>query len=299
MQKFLGSSSISSKKIGDRFVATLPGGRSVTKPDDIASIPFPNGRLPTFPDLKDKHVFITGGGSGIGAYFTIAFALQGAKVSFVSLAEPTVDHTLQKVTRLSGSTPFCVLDDIRNVDALTEAIDAAEKESGPIDILINNAARDTRHTLASMTVVEWEDALSINLKPQHFGIKHVVESMRDQGGGGSIINMGSHSANLGLEGYPAYLTAKAAIVGLTRALARELGPDGIRVNCIVPGWILTERQKELWVTEEALNACIESQCLKRALNGWDLVGPALFLASEVSGAMTGQQMVVDGGRVML
>ena len=266
--------------------------------DDVSLSSYDEGQLPTFPDLAGRHVFITGGGSGIGAYFTAAFARQGARVSFVGLREDGIEHTVRIIEEQSGKHPFFTYCDIRDIDALADSIEAAVAENGPVDVLINNAARDTRHSIESMSSSQWDDAIGVNLKAQHFAAKHVTGGMK-AGGRGAIINVGSNSANLGLEGFPAYVTAKAAIVGLTRALARELGPDNIRANCLVPGWVLTERQKKLWASEEAINDCVEQQCLKRPLNGWDMVGPALFLASDASGAMSGQQVVVDGGRFLL
>ncbi len=252
--------------------------------------------LPTFPDLKGKTVFITGGGSGIGAFFTAAFALQGAKVGFISLSEAPATMLCDQVEEKTGSRPLAIQGDIRDVDTLRAAIEQVQGALGPIDILINNAARDTRHSVEDWTVEQWDDSIATNLRPQFFAIQSVVEGMKAKGAG-SIINVGSNSNNLGLSGYPTYVTAKAGIVGMTRALSRELGPDGIRVNALIPGWVLTERQKRLWVTEDDLEECLSQQAIKQSLNGWDMAGPALFLASNVSSKMSGQEMIVDGGRV--
>ena len=167
---------------------------------------------------------------------------------------------------------------------------------GPISVLVNNAARDTRHQLNSMTVEEWDNSINTNLRPYFFTTQVVQKDMAALGYG-SVINLGSNSANLGLAGYPAYVASKAAIVGMTKALARELGPSNIRANALIPGWVLTERQKELWATEEALSECLQQQCLKRTMTEKDVANAGLFLASSASGMMTGQSLIIDGGRV--
>lgn len=252
--------------------------------------------LPTFPDLKNKTVFITGGGSGIGAFFTAAFALQGANVGFVSLSEGPAKMLCDKVEAQSGLRPYDIQCDIREVGALQSSIDKVKEHFGTIDVLINNAARDTRHTVENWTEEQWDDSIATNLRPQFFAVQSVVAGMK-AASAGSIINVGSNSYNLGLSGYPTYVTAKAGIVGMTKALARELGPDNIRVNALIPGWVLTERQKRLWANDEDLQACLDQQSLKSAMNGWDMAAPALFLASNASAMMSGQEMIVDGGRV--
>lgn len=257
-----------------------------TLPDELA---------PRFPDLRGQTVFITGGGSGIGAEFTRAFARQGAQVGFVSLRREPALRLCDQVERQTGRRPFCLRCDIRDIGALQEAIEETRAVSGPIGILVNNAARDTRHQLESMTVDEWDDVLNTNLRPYFFTAQAVRRDMVGLGQG-SIINLGSNSANLGLAGYPAYVASKAAIAGMTKALARELGASNIRVNALIPGWVLTERQKELWVTEESLAECLQQQCLKRALTEKNIADTALFLASNASAMITGQSVIVDGGR---
>jgi len=248
---------------------------------------------PRYADLAGARVFITGGGSGIGAYFVHAFASVGAEVGFVSLSQTGGAALAQAVGARTGCTPMFQACDIRDTDALAAAID----RFGPVDCLINNAARDDRHALTELTVAEWDDSIATNLRPHFFTAQAVVPGMRARGRG-AIINVGSNSANLGLAGYPAYVTAKAGIVGLTRALARELGPDGIRVNALVPGWVMTARQKALWVTPEALQQCLDEQSLKTPIAGEDIAEAALFLASRSSMMITGQALIVDGGRVM-
>ncbi|GAB2525163.1 SDR family NAD(P)-dependent oxidoreductase [Microbulbifer agarilyticus] len=249
-----------------------------------------------FPDIADQHVFITGGGSGIGAYLSAGFALQGAKVSFVSTRPEPASALCADIEAHTGVRPNFYRCDIRDLDRLGAVIGQAIETSGPVRVLINNAARDTRHTLDSLTPEQFDDAINTNLRPQFFAMQAVAPGM-EQAGGGAIINVGSNSANLALAGYPAYVTTKSAIVGMTRSLARELGPKNIRVNALVPGWIMTERQQRLWVTEEALQECLEHQNLKFAIQGEDVVESALFLASKASRAISGQSLIVDGGRV--
>jgi len=169
---------------------------------------------------------------------------------------------------------------------------------GDIGVLVNNAARDDRHDLASLSAEAWDEAMNINLRPSFLTAQEILPQMRRRGGG-AIINIGSNSALLGLAGYPAYVTAKAGLVGLTRALARELGPDGIRVNALIPGWVLTRRQTALWATSEAVATCLEQQALKRTITGEDIAHAALFLASNAAAMITGQSLVVDGGRAMI
>ncbi|RTR02965.1 SDR family NAD(P)-dependent oxidoreductase [Halomonas nitroreducens] len=247
----------------------------------------------SFGDLKGQSVFITGGGSGIGAALTEGFLSQGAKVTFVGLS--TADAFCDAMQEKYGNRPLFIECDIRDVEALQDAIAQAREVHGPIGVLVNNAARDTRHRLDDWSVEQWDDSLATNLRPQFFTAQAVAPDMRTLGGG-AIINLSSNSYLLGLGGYPSYVTAKAGIMGLTRALARELGPDAIRVNCLIPGWVMTERQKELWVNDADLQECLEQQCLKEPIPVEDMIGPCLFLASRASRMMTGQELVVDGGR---
>ena len=249
----------------------------------------------SYPDLHDSAVFITGGGSGIGAAFVRAFSRAGARVAFVSLDESKAHVLCSEVEAETGTTPYFQRCDITDVARLQSSIERAAKKIGRIKVLINNAARDNRHTLTDMDPSAWDESLNTNLRPHFFTAQSVVEGMRAQGGG-SIINVGSNSAMLGLSGYPAYVTAKAAIVGLTKALARELGIHNIRVNALVPGWVMTERQQRLWVTEEALQQCLDQQCLKSTVSEQDCADTALFLASGASRMITSQALVVDGGR---
>lgn len=250
---------------------------------------------PSYPELRGQHVFVSGGGTGIGAYLVDAFASQGAQVSFVSLAGDPGNLLCDSVVRRRGVRPRFEVCDLRDLAALEVTLDSLIRELGPVRVLINNAARDDRHTLASMDAAAWDDSINTNLRPYFFTARLAVPGMQGAGGG-SIINLGSNSANLGLEGYPAYVTAKAGIVGLTRALARELGPAGIRVNTLVPGWVMTHRQRKLWANPAALAECLAQQCLKKTLDGRDIAAAALFLASNSAAMITSQSLVVDGGR---
>ena len=247
-----------------------------------------------FQDLSGASVFITGGGSGIGAALTEGFLSQGAKVGFVTLSDSA--RFCDEMQEKYGVRPLGIQCDIQNINELQNAIKHISMVNGDIGVLINNAARDTRHTLSTLSSDDWDASLNTNLKPHFFTAQAVAENMQ-KSGEGAIINLSSNSYILGLEGYPAYVTAKAAIMGLTKALARELGHHNIRVNCLIPGWVMTERQKKLWVTDDSLAECLEQQSLKSAILPKDIVAPCLFLASNAARMMTGQTLIIDGGRV--
>lgn len=250
-----------------------------------------------YADLEQARVFITGGGSGIGAYLVYAFASLGAKVGFVSLTPGPGQALSDAIAARTGRAPFFRAVDIRNVSALRQAITDCAQDHGAISVLINNAARDDRHSLDSLDEAGWDDSLNTNLRPYFFAAQTVAPGMKAVGHG-AIVNVGSTSSYLGLAGYPAYVTAKAANLGLTKALARELGPHGIRVNSLLPGWVMTRRQVAHWVTPDALRDCLAQQSLKQAVSGEDVAEAALFLASGASGMITGQPLLIDGGRVM-
>lgn len=248
-----------------------------------------------FDDLKGQSVFITGGGSGIGAWLTEGFVAQGAKVAFVQRSDAT--ELCDRLEATYQNRPLFMACDITEIDALRATIRQAREAHGPITVLVNNAASDNRHDLDAFTVEDWDKAININLRPHFFTAQEISGDMR-QAGFGSIINFSSISYMMGNAGYPAYVASKSAITGLTRGLARELGPDNIRVNALMPGWVLTDRQRELWVTPEALADHIERQCLKAEILPEDIVAPTLFLASSASRMMTSQALVVDGGVVV-
>lgn len=248
-----------------------------------------------FEDLTDKHVFITGGGSGIGAALTEGFLAQGAQVSFVQRSDASEFIDLMEVK--TGSKPSFYACDITDIDRLQQVMQQAVDAKGPIDVLVNNAGNDVRHQLGTLSVDEWDKNQAVNLRPYFFTSQFVAPLMA-QKGGGAIINYSSASYLMGNAGYPAYVAANAAITGLTRALARELGPNNIRVNALVPGWVLTEKQIREWATPEDLEAHLAKQCLKTHLAPEDMVGGTLFLASSASAMMTGQVLAIDGGVVV-
>ena len=250
--------------------------------------------IATFHDLAGKSVFITGGGSGIGAALTDGFMAQGAKVAFVQRSDATTFCDGMEGTH--GARPLFIPCDITDMEALNAAIDSAAQAHGPIDILVNNAANDKRHSVEDVTEEFWAWMQDINQKAYFFACKAVAPMMK-QRGGGAIINFTSISYMMGNAGYPLYTMANSALNGLTRSLARELGPDGIRVNALAPGWVMTQKQLDMWVTPDAIEDHMTRQCLKERLVPQDIVGPTLFLASETSRMMTGQSLVVDGGVV--
>ena len=249
----------------------------------------------TYSDLAGKSVFITGGGSGIGAFLTEGFLRQGAKVAFVQRSDATA--FCDRMADETGNRPLFLPCDITDIAALKGAIAQASDTHGPVTALVNNAANDQRHTTEEVDESFWDWSQSINLKAYFFACQAVVAGMR-AAGGGSIINFSSISYMMGNAGYPAYTSANAGINGLSRSLAREFGPDRIRVNALMPGWVLTDKQMDKWATPEALAAHLERACLKDHLAPTDIVGGTLFLASEASKMMTGQAMVIDGGVVV-
>lgn len=248
--------------------------------------------IATFHDINGSSVFITGGGSGIGAGLTEGFLAQGAKVAFVQRSDAS--EFVADMGKKHGSEPLFIKCDITDVVAMQSAIKQAADAHGPITTLVNNAAWDNRHPVEGFTPDQWDGMMQVNLRPQFFSAQAVAAGMKEAGGG-SIINFSSIAYKIAVQGFPAYATAKAGIVGLTNSLARELGPDLIRVNAVLPGWVLTKRQLELWATEEALAEFLAKQCIPIHLKVQDIVGTVLFLASESSRMMTGQSLVIDGG----
>jgi D-xylose 1-dehydrogenase len=249
-----------------------------------------------YPSLKGRSVFISGGGSGIGASITEAFAAQGAKVAFCDMAE---EPSRALVDRLAAEGHGSVLfhqADVRDIEQLRASIARAAEANGPITVLINNAARDDRHAVETVTPEYWDERFAVNLKHQFFAAQAVLPMMK-AAGGGSIVNFGSTSWMIGQGGMPAYTTAKSAVAGLTRSVARDFGPFNIRVNAIAPGWIMTERQKSLWLTPEGKEELMKRQCLKRELQPVEMARLTLFLAADDSSAMTNQTYIADGGWV--
>lgn len=247
-----------------------------------------------YPDLAERTVFITGGGSGIGAALTDAFLGQGARVAFVDIAEAESRALVERLEREHRRAPLFIPCDIRDVEALRAAIERTAAELGEVSVLMNNAANDQRHAVETVTPAFWDDRMAINQRPMFFAAQAVWPMMK-RAGGGSIVNFGSISWKLGQGGMPAYTMAKAAVHGLTRGLARDLGPDRIRVNTLVPGWVMTERQLKLWVTPETEREIDHGQCVKDRVMPEDIADMALFLASAASAKCTAQEFVVDGG----
>ena len=248
----------------------------------------------TFPDLKDKAVLITGGGSGIGAALTEGFAAQGARVAFIDIAEAPSRELADRLAGTSRHAPLFIHADLKDLEAISRAVAQAEAAHGAALVLVNNAALDDRHELLEMSGEYWDANQAINLRPVAFTAKAVAPGMI-AAGGGAIVNFTSTSYMLNAGTMPAYTAAKAGVVGLTKGLAGRLGPDGIRVNAIAPGWVMTDLQKKLWVTEDGLAAMIDRQCLKRPIEPEDMIGPCLFLASSASAMITAQVLIADGG----
>lgn len=251
--------------------------------------------LATFPDLAGASVFVTGGGSGIGAALVHGFLEQGAEVGFIDIADAT--EFTEKMRHTHGRAPLFFKGDVRDVDFLKRAIDDTAQAHGDVTVLVNNVADDVRHDTLDVSVEFWESNQAVNLRPVLFATQAVVPGMR-RAGGGRIVNYTSVAYFIGNAEYPSYAAAKAAIVGLTRVHAREFGPDDIRVNAILPGWTMTEKQRAQWARPETYGPYLARQCLKREILPEDMVMPTLFLASRASGAITGQVLPVDGGVVV-
>lgn len=250
--------------------------------------------LPIYPEFKHASVLITGGGSGIGAALTEGFVAQGARVAFIDIAADDSRALVDAMAAKYDNKPLWFAADLRDPKAIKQAVDEVEHDHGPVTVLVNNAAWDDRHEIEDVDADYWEMNTAINLRHQFFTVQAVVEGMK-AAGGGAIINFTSTSYMLNIGDMPAYTAAKAGIVGLTKGLAGKLGRHGIRVNAIAPGWVMTKRQQELWVTEESLNAMLERQVLKHPLQPEEMAGPCLFLASKAASAISAQVMIADGG----
>jgi NAD(P)-dependent dehydrogenase (short-subunit alcohol dehydrogenase family) len=249
-----------------------------------------------YPSLRDVVVVVTGGASGIGAAMVEEFALQQARIAFVDVSEDCGRSLVQRLASRNLAPPEFFPCDLTRIEDLRSTMARIEAQHGGIRVLVNNAANDDRHPFAEVTPEYWDDRMNVNLRHHFFAIQAVAAGMARRGGG-SIINMSSISWMIPSTGLPAYVTAKAGIVGLTRTLARELGSSNIRVNSISPGAIMTERQRRLWITPEYLERVLRNQALKRELVPQDVARLVLFLASDDSSAITGQNFVIDGGWV--
>ena len=248
-----------------------------------------------FPSLVDRTVLVTGGATGIGACLVRHFVAQGARVGFVDI-DAAAGDLLAAALAEARNPPAFVAADVTDIAALEASIEVVRQRFGPVTILLNNAANDRRHSIEETTPETWDAGMAVNLKHYFFAARALVPDMK-QAGGGSIINFGSVSWMLKQGRLPVYATAKAAVRGLTRSLARDLGPFNIRVNTLVPGWVMTEKQLRLWVDEAAREEIARGQCINLPLLPEHIARMALFLAADDSAMCTAQEFVVDGGWV--
>ena len=246
--------------------------------------------------LQGVVVLVTGGGSGIGAAIVEQFALQGARVAFLDVTDEASVKLVENLSARCLHAPVFLHCDLTDIAALKAAVSQVEAQLGPVRVLVNNAASDDRHRFAEVTPEYWDGRMAVNLRHQFFTIQAVAPRMA-AAGGGSVINMSSIAWMVPSTGLPAYVTAKAGIVGLTRTLARELGAANIRVNCVLPGAIMTERQRRLWMTPDYLAEIMQRQSLKRELLPEEVARLVLFLAADDSTGITNQSYVIDGGWV--
>ena len=247
-----------------------------------------------YPSLRERAVFVTGGGSGIGAAIVTAFAAQGARVAFIDVAESASRSLVDQLAAAGHSRPWWRHCDVRDVAALSSTITAAAAELGDFGVLVNNVASDDRHTLEAITPAYYDERIAINQRAALFAVQAVVPGMQRLGSG-SIINLGSIGWQIKSADYPCYAIAKSAVNGLTRGTAASLGRDRIRINTVTPGWVMTERQKTLWLTAEGEREIDRNQCLPDRLLPADIAAMVLFLASDDARMCTAQEFVVDGG----
>jgi D-xylose 1-dehydrogenase len=253
-------------------------------------------QLAKYGSLQGKRVFITGGGSGIGESLVAEFAAQGALVAFVDIAVEASEALCRRLAEAGLAAPLFRHCDITDIASLQAVMAELAQKLGDFDILVNNAANDQRHQAQDVTLEYWNERIAINQRPMFFTCQAVFEGMKRQGGG-SIINVSSISWHMKSGGYPVYATTKAAVVGLTRGLARDYGAHNIRVNTVTPGWVMTQRQIELWVDEAAEAEIKKSQCLPSKLMPQDIAAMVLFLASDDGAMCSSQEFIVDAGWV--
>jgi NAD(P)-dependent dehydrogenase (short-subunit alcohol dehydrogenase family) len=248
-------------------------------------------RAASYPSLAGRTAFVSGGGSGIGAVIVARLAQQGCNVAFCDVSDASSRALVASLAPAPVRYHPC---DVRDVAALRAVLAAIDSEWGAVTVLVNNASRDDRHAVEDVTPEYWDDALAVNLRHHFFAAQAVAPGMA-RAGGGAIVNLGSVSWMRGTTGMVAYVTAKAAINGLTRTLARELGPRNIRVNSVVPGAIDTPRQRALWISPELEREFLAQQCLKFRLNEDDVARGVLFLASDEARGITGHNLIIDAG----
>jgi NAD(P)-dependent dehydrogenase (short-subunit alcohol dehydrogenase family) len=255
-----------------------------------------SGNFATYPSLRGLVVVVTGGASGIGESIVEAFAMQGAQVVFLDIQDDSATRLIDRLGSSVITTPVYYRCDLTDIAALEGVMAEVLARFPAVDVLVNNAGNDTRHSLDDVTAEFWDAAIAINLRQQFFMAKAVIPAMR-RAGRGSIINMSSIAWVIPSTDVPVYVTAKAGIVGMTRTMAHQLGADNIRVNCVMPGAIQTERQKRLWLTEAYRAEILSRQALKRMLEPEEVARLILFLASDDSSGITSQSHVIDGGWV--
>jgi D-xylose 1-dehydrogenase len=258
-----------------------------------------NANLASYPSLKGKTVLITGGATGIGAAFVEHFFGQGAKVAFFDIDTDAGEALADKLgasLQQDQMRPMFLRVDLTDIDALKKGIADVRAALGPIGVLVNNAANDKRHKIEDVTPEFYDQTIAVNIRHQFFAAQAVIDDMK-QLGGGSIINLGSVSWMIKNRTLSVYMTAKAGVQGMTRGLAKDLGQFNIRVNTLVPGWVMTEKQKRLWLDEAGKRAIKENQCIDGEVKPDHLARAALFLASDDSSMMTAQDLIIDGGWV--
>jgi len=247
-----------------------------------------------YPSLAGQRVFVTGGGTGIGAAIVESFAQQGAQVAFVDLAESESKSLVQRISAAGHTAPWWRHCDVRDVVALQATIAQAVAELGDFNAVVNNVARDDRHSMESVTPEYWDERMAVNQRPAFFTIQSLVPGMKRLGGG-SVINLGSTGWQTKGAGFPCYAVAKSSVNGLTRGLAKSLGEHRIRINTVSPGWVMTERQITLWLDAEGEKLLHQNQCLPDKLQPLDIARMVLFLASDESAMCTAQEFIVDAG----
>jgi len=258
------------------------------------STPPPAGPYATYPSLRDAVVLVSGGATGLGAEFVTQFAAQGARVGFVDVQDDAGRALVEAVAATGAPRPLYRRADVTDLTGYQEVIRGIGEELGPVTVLVNNAANDARHTPDDVDPASWDAKMRVNLDHHYFATRAVAPMMR-AAGRGSVVNLGSISVHAKFADLVVYRTAKAAVEGLTRALAQELGPDGVRVNCVIPGWVMTQRQLELRVDAEGEAMIAREQALPQKVLPEDVARMVLWLAAEDSRSCTGQLWAVDGG----
>jgi D-xylose 1-dehydrogenase len=254
------------------------------------------GPFATYPSLRNRVIVVTGGASGIGEAIVEAFARQNAQVAFLDIQDEAAEQLSKRLSLDGAPVPAYYHCDLTDIAEVQRTVQTILQRFHTVDVLVNNAGNDTRHKIAEVTPAYWDQAIAVNLKHQFFVSQAVIPSMQ-KAQRGSIVNMSSIGWIIPSTNQVVYVTAKAAIVGMTRTLAHELGPDNIRVNCIMPGAILTERQQRLWITEAYKAEILANQALKRTIRPEEVARLVLFLAADDSSAITNQSYVIDAGWV--